>query len=90
MFETNEIMQPRSEQFSCWYKLLSRLLASAKPGDKLYSTLVDKLLDITLAPSEIVECFKFIQDFRSLGDQSQCLCLSYAPLLNAVTLGIYS
>ena len=40
-----------------------------KPGDKLYSSLVDKLLEhFTPAPSKIVEHFKFHTRFRKAGE----------------------
>ena len=69
-------MQPRSEQFFCQslelvrnYKLLSSLVAPAKPGDKSYSFLVDKLSEhFTPAPSEIVKRFKFHTRFRKPGE----------------------
>ena len=42
------------------YKLLSSLIAPAKPGEKEYSALVDKLTEhFTPAPSEIVKRYKF-------------------------------
>ena len=51
------------------YKLLSSLLAPAKPGDKLYTTLVDKLSEhFTPTPSEIVERFKFHTRFCKPGE----------------------
>ena len=51
------------------YKLLSSLVAPAKPGEKEYSELVDKLAEhFTPAPSEIVERFKFHTRFRKPGE----------------------
>ena len=51
------------------YKLLSSLIAPAKPGEKEYSDLVDKLTEhFTPAPSEIVERFKFHTRFRKPGE----------------------
>ena len=51
------------------YKLLSSLVAPAKPGEKEYSALVDKLTEhFTPAPSEIVERYKFHTRFRKSGE----------------------
>ena len=51
------------------YKLLSSLVAPAKPGDKSYSFLVDKLSEhFTPTPSEIIECFKFHARFWKPGE----------------------
>ena len=51
------------------YKLLSSLVAPAKPGEKEYSALVDKFAEhFTPAPSEIVERFKFHSRFRKPGE----------------------
>ena len=51
------------------YKLLSSLVAPAKPGGKEYSALVDKLTEyLTPAPLEIVECYKFHTRFRKSGE----------------------
>ena len=51
------------------YKLLSSLLAPAKPGDKSYTTLVNKLSEhFTPAPSEIVERFRFHTRFCKPGE----------------------
>ena len=51
------------------YKLLSSLVAPAKPGEKEYSDLVDKLAEhFTPAPSEIVKHFKFHTRFWKSGE----------------------
>ena len=51
------------------YKLLSSLVAPAKPGEKEYTELVEKLSEhFTPAPSEIVERFKFHTRFRKPGE----------------------
>ena len=51
------------------YKLLSSLVAPAKPGEKEYSALVDKLTEhFPPAPSEIVERYKFHTRFQKLGE----------------------
>ena len=49
-------------------KLLSSLVAPAKPGEREYSALVDKLTEhFTPAPLEIVERYKFHTRFRKSG-----------------------
>ena len=51
------------------YKLLSSLVVPAKPGDKSYSFLVDKLSEhFTPAPSEILKRFKFRTRFWKPGE----------------------
>ena len=51
------------------YKLLSSLLALAKPGEKSHTFLIDKLSKhFTPAPSKIVERFKFHTRFRKPGE----------------------
>ena len=46
------------------YKLLSSLVAPAKPGEKEYSALVDKLTEhFAPAPSELVEHYKLDTKF---------------------------
>ena len=51
------------------YKLLSSLVAPAKPGEKEYSALVNKLTEhFTPTPSEIVKRYKFHTRFRKSGE----------------------
>ena len=51
------------------YKLLSSLVAPAKPGEKSYSFLVEKLGEhFTPAPSKIIKRFKFHTRFRKPGE----------------------
>ena len=51
------------------YKLLSSLLAPAKPGEKSYTFLIDKLSEhFTPVLSEIVERFKFHTRLRKPGE----------------------
>ena len=76
MFEANEITDAAKKRAIFLsvigagnYKLLSSLVAPAKPGDKSYSFLVDKLSEhFTPAPSEIVERFKFHTRFWKPGE----------------------
>ena len=66
-FEANNIysVEKRRTVFlsvigSAMYKILRNLLSPVKPGDKLYNHVVDALTKhFKLAPSEIVEQFKF-------------------------------
>ena len=51
------------------YKLLSSLVAPARPREKEYSALVDKLTEhFTPAPSQIVQRYKFHTRFRKSGE----------------------
>ena len=54
---------------ACTYKTLRNILSPAKPGEKEYSELVDKLSKhFRPAPSEIVERFKFHSRSRKPGE----------------------
>ena len=70
------------------YKLLSSLLAPAKPGDKLYTTLVDKLSEhFTPAPSEIVERFKFHTRFCKPGESITAFVSKLRYIAKSCNLG---
>ena len=63
-------------------KLLSSLVAPAKPGEREYSALVDKLTEhFTPVPLEIVERYKFHTRFRKSGSLLQPSCQNFAPTI---------
>ena len=70
------------------YKLLSSLVAPAKPGEKEYSYLVDKLAEhFTPAPSKIVECFKFHTRFRKPGESVAAFVLELRSIAKSCNFG---
>ena len=70
------------------YKLLSSLVAPAKPGEKEHSDLVDKLGEhFTPAPSKIVERFKFHTRFRKPGESVAALVLELRSFAKSCNFG---
>ena len=70
------------------YKLLSSLVAPAKPGEKEYTELVEKLSANTLLRllQRLSNVSSFTQGLENLENQLLLTCLNYVPLRSVATL----